>query len=289
MNGYGSHTFKLVNKQGKVHYCKFHLKSDQGIRNLTREQAGELAGRDPDHATRDLFSAIARKEYPSWTMNLQVMPEEKAKSYRWNIFDVTKVWPHGDYPLIPIGRLTLNRNPENYFAEIEQVAFSPSHVVPGIEPSVDRMLQGRLFSYPDTHRHRLGVNYSQLPVNRPICPVSNYQRDGFMAIHNGGNKPNYEPNSQNGPQAAGPAVSFTSMELLGQTGRFPIALTKDDFLQPAKLFAIQDKEAQERMVNNIATHLCNAKPHIRKRQLEHFRKADKQWASRIEKAMAKSK
>lgn len=192
MHGFGSHTFKLVNSRNQVHYCKFHLKTDQGIRNLSREEAEELAGKDPDYATRDLFNAIARREFPSWTMYVQVMPEADAVRYRWNIFDVTKVWPHGDYPLIRVGKLVLDRNPDNFFAEIEQAAFSPSHLVPGIEASVDRMLQGRLFAYPDTHRHRLGPNVAQIPVNRPThAPVAHYQRDGLMSVNgNFGAAPN---------------------------------------------------------------------------------------------------
>lgn len=291
MNGYGSHTFKLVDSQNRVHYCKFHIKSDQGIRNLTREQAIDLAGKDPDYATRDLFNAIVRKEYPSWTVSIQVMPEEDTLKYRWNIFDVTKVWPHADYPLIKIGRIVLNRNPENYFAEIEQAAFSPSHSVPGIEASVDRMLQGRLFSYPDTHRHRLGPNYTQIPVNRPLnAQVAHYQRDGFMTVNgNFGSAPNYEPNSLGGPTAVGPAIgiTFTPMELSGKVGRFPIRHTDDDFKQPAKLYAIQSTDGQARMVSNLADSLAGIKPHLRRRQMEHFKKADKQWANRIEKEVAK--
>jgi catalase len=292
MNGYGSHTFKLVNAKNEVHYCKFHFKTDQGIKNLTRLQASELAGKDPDHATRDLFTAIAKKDYPSWTLHIQVMPEADAQKYRWNIFDVTKVWPHGDYPLIPVGKMVLNRNPTNYFAEIEQAAFSPSHLVPGIEASVDRMLQGRLFSYPDTHRHRLGPNYTQIPVNRPQnAHVNNYQRDGFMCVNgNFGSAPNYEPNSVGGPTAVGPAIgiTFTPMELNGTVGRFPIALSDADFKQPAKLYEIQSKEGQERMVGNLAAAMSGAKPHIRRREMAHFKRSDKQWAGRLEKELAKA-
>lgn len=291
MNGYGSHTFKLVNAKNEVHYCKFHFKTDQGIKNLTRTQAGSLAGKDPDHATRDLFTAIAKKDFPSWTMYLQIMPEADAQKYRWNIFDVTKVWPHGDYPLIPVGKMVLNRNPTNYFAEIEQAAFSPSHTVPGIEASVDRMLQGRLFSYPDTHRHRLGVNYTQIPVNRPQnAQVNHYQRDGFMAVNgNFGSAPNYEPNSLGGPAAVGPAIgiTFTPTELEGKIGRFPIPLTDTDFKQPAKLYEIQSKEGKDHLVENMAVSLSGAKQHIRRRQVQHLKRSDKQWGNRVEKELAK--
>lgn len=292
MNGYGSHTFKLVDAQNRVHYCKFHVKSNQGIRNLTREQAVELAGKDPDHATRDLFEAIARKDFPSWTLSIQLMPEADAAKYRWDIFDVTKVWPHGDYPLIKVGRLVLDRNPDNYFAEIEQAAFSPSHLVPGIEASVDRMLQGRLFSYPDTHRHRLGVNYTQIPVNRPRnAQVAHYLRDGFMAVNgNFGSAPNYEPNSYGGPAPSGPAigVTFTPLELSGTVGRHPIPRTKDDFVQAARLYEIQPPDARERLIGNVADSISGAKPHICRRQLKHFQDANKSWGDALQKSLVKT-
>lgn len=291
MDGFGSHTFKLVNAQGKIHYCKFHMKSDQGIRNLTREQARELASRDPDYATRDLFNAIAKGDYPSWTLSLQVMPEENIANYRWNSFDVTKVWPHGDYPLIKVGKIVLNRNPENFFAEIEQVAFSPSHLVPGIEASVDRMLQGRLFSYPDTHRHRLGPNYTQIPVNRPLnAQIAHYQRDGLMCVNgNFGSAPNYEPNSLGGPTGVGlgtTGIACTPLELNGKVGRHPIPHTQEDFVQAANLWKLQSAEAKTRLVGNVAASMSGAKPHIRRRQMENFKKADKDWADRIEKEIA---
>ncbi|KAK2169480.1 hypothetical protein LSH36_9g00000 [Paralvinella palmiformis] len=172
MNGYGSHTFKLVNAKEEAVYCKFHYKTNQGIKNLTGKQAREIEGTDPDYAVRDLYNAIARGDYPSWTLYFQIMTFEEAENFRWNPFDLTKVWPLSDYPLIPVGQITLNRNPKNYFTEVEQVAFSPAHLVPGIEPSPDKMLQGRLFSYGDTHRHRLGTNYLQFPVNCPYKVLS---------------------------------------------------------------------------------------------------------------------
>jgi catalase len=168
MNGYGSHTFKLVNDAGQAVYCKFHFKTDQGIRNLPADEAERLASADPDYAIRDLYNAIAGGHFPSWTMYVQTMTFEQAERQRFNPFDVTKVWSHKDFPLVEVGRMVLNRNPANYFAEVEQIAFAPAHMVPGIEPSPDKMLQGRLFSYADTHRHRLGVNYQQIPINRPF-------------------------------------------------------------------------------------------------------------------------
>lgn len=200
LNSYGSHTFKLVNAKGVAHYCKFHFKTAQGIKNLPTEKAGELEGKDPDYSIRDLFNAIAKGDFPSWNMFLQIMPFEEAEKVKFNPFDVTKVWSQKEYPLIPVGKFTLDRNPNNYFAEVEQIGFAPDHLVPGIEPSPDRMLQGRLFSYSDTHRHRIGPNYLQLPVNCPYrVSVKNYQRDGPMTFNdNQGGAPNYFPNSFEG-------------------------------------------------------------------------------------------
>jgi len=184
MNGYSSHTFVWVNAKGERFFVKKHFKTCQGSKNFTGAEAAEVAKNDPDSATRDLFGAIKKGDFPQWDMFVQVMPEKEADNYRFDVFDITKIWPHSDYPLIPVGKLTLNRNPENYFAEIEQSAFSPSHLVPGIEPSNDKMLQGRLFSYPDTHRHRLGGNYDQIPVNCPYrARVAHNQRDGLMQVN----------------------------------------------------------------------------------------------------------
>lgn len=183
MNGYGSHTFKLVNEQGNPVYCKFHLKTDQGIKCLPAEKAHKLSADDPDYSIHDLFNAIAEQRYPSWSVYIQVMTFAQAERFRWNPFDLTKVWPHGEFPLIPVGRVVLDRNPANYFAEVEQLAFSPANLVPGIEPSPDKMLQARLFAYNDTHRHRLGANYAQIPVNCPLRTIKmrNYSRDGPMS------------------------------------------------------------------------------------------------------------
>lgn len=199
MNGYSSHTFVWVNKAGERFFVKQHYKTDQGNKSLTADEAGEITKQDPNSATRDLFNSIKDGQHPSWTLYIQVMPEKEAENYRFDVFDVTKVWPHSDYPLIQVGKLVLDRNPQNYFNEIEQAAFSPSHLVPGIEPSNDKMLQGRLFSYPDTHRHRLGANYDQIPVNCPYrARVANNQRGGFMQVNGGfGSEANYEPNTVN--------------------------------------------------------------------------------------------
>ncbi len=200
MHGFGSHTFSLWNSKGERFWVKFHVKTKQGIQDFTREEAIRMAGGDPDHATRDLFDAIARGDYPRWGFFIQVMPEQAAETYHVNPFDLTKVWPYRDYPLIEVGELVLNRNPENYFAEVEQAAFAPANVVPGIGFSPDKMLQARILSYPDAHRHRMGANYQALPVNRPRCPVHHYHRDGHLRFDgNSGASPNYEPNSFGGP------------------------------------------------------------------------------------------
>lgn len=290
MNGYSSHTLKLANQAGKVHYCKWHFKTDQGIRNFTAEEAAKLAGTDPDYATRDLFAAIERREFPTWTVYVQVMTEEQARNAPVNILDVTKVWPHAQYPLQPLGRLCLNRNPQNYFAEIEQVAFSPSHLVPGIEATNDKMLQGRLFSYPDTHRHRLGPNYTQIPVNRALGsrqPPMNHQRDAFMTVtDNGSAAPNYEPNSYRTDAQVQPSAAYSRFTASGIVARHPVKLTDADFAQAGRLYAIQPPEAKARMVSNIVGHLKNAKPSIRNRQIAHFKRVDKELGGRIEQGIA---
>lgn len=192
MHGYSGHTFKWINDKGEFHYVQVHVRADKGFKTLTNEEAGDLAGSNPDYGQQELFESIERSEFPSWTVYVQTMTPAQAEAFRYNVLDLTKVWPHSEFPLRPVGKIELNKNVENYFAEIEQVAFSPSHLVPGIEASADPVLQSRLFSYPDTHRHRLGVNYQQLPVNAPLVPIANFQRDGFAAFNNQGARPNYQ-------------------------------------------------------------------------------------------------
>ena len=196
MNGYGSHTYMWVNAAGEKTWVKFHFKTDQGAEILTEEEAAAIRGENPDYHIEDLYKAIGAGEHPTWTVKVQVMPYEDAASYRFNPFDLTKVWPHSDYPEIPIGKLTLNRNPDNYFAQIEQAAFEPSALVPGIGFSPDKMLLGRVFAYADTHRYRIGPNYHQLPVNQPKVPVNTYTFDGPMAYHHQGDAPVYAPNTK---------------------------------------------------------------------------------------------
>jgi catalase len=283
MNGFSSHTFKWYNAQGEYFWVQYHFKTEQGIRNFTREEATRMAGENPDHATRDLYEAVERGEFPAWRVCVQIMPPDKAKTYRWNIFDITKVWPHADYPLIEIGRMVLNRNPENYFAEIEQSAFCPGNLVPGIAPSPDKMLQARLVSYHDAHLYRLGTNYQLLPVNAPkACKASNYQRDGHMRLDaNGGGRPNYWPNSMGGPEPD-PSVAEPPTDLEGQGGRHPQRLTDDDFFQAGELYRrVMSDTDRDHLIGNIVAHLGGAKKRIQLRQTALFFKADPDYGRRV--------
>ncbi|VEN55345.1 unnamed protein product, partial [Callosobruchus maculatus] len=281
MNGYGSHTFKLVNKEGKFVYCKFHYKTDQGIKCIDAKKADELAGTNPDYSIKDLYNAIANKDYPSWTFYIQVMTPEQAASCKFNPFDLTKVWPHSEYPLNKVGKMVLNRNPENYFAEVEQIAFSPGHMVPGIEPSPDKMLLGRIFSYGDTHRHRLGPNYLQLPVNCPY-KVKNYQRDGAACYYNQGGQPNYHPNSFGGPENDTWAKSLRKpYSVAGDVSRYDTG-DEDNFSQPRVFYQkTLDKAAQDRMIANIVGHLSNAADFIQDRTVKMFSNVDKTLGERL--------
>ncbi|KAF1800487.1 catalase-like domain-containing protein [Mucor lusitanicus] len=287
MHGFGSHTFKLVDKEGKFKYIKWHFKTKQGVKNLKPDEAAELEGTNPDYATQDLFEAIERGDFPAWDVFIQIMEPKDAKTYRWNPFDVTKVWPHKDYPLHPVGKFTLNKNPENYFAEVEQAAFSPSHLVPGVDTSADRLLQGRLFSYPDTHRHRLGTNYKQIPVNAPKCEVNTYQRDGPMVVNgNYGSAANYGPNSVGGPvQNNIVGSTFAAEEIEGLIGRFSYDVTDDDFAQAGNLYRLMDEENKNDLCKNIAGDLVKVRKEIVERQLPHFERADPDYRQRVEKFM----
>lgn len=289
LNGYSSHALKVVNAQGVPHLVQWHFKTNQKIKNLSDAQAGKIAGDDADYATRDLFDSIERGDFPSWNVFVQVMTMEQVATYRWNPYDVTKVWPHKDFPLRPVGRLTLNRNPENYFAEVEQAAFSPSHMVPGIEPSLDKMLQGRLFSYPDTHRHRLGVNYTSIPINTPFAArVANYQRDGAAVVNgNGGSGPNYEPNSAGGPVQAGAYAAVHKFPVQGVAERAIVPITDDDFAQAGNLYRLLSASEKTDLVNNIVGSMSGAKKHIQQRQVAHFKRADPEYGARIEAGLLK--
>lgn len=286
MNGYSSHTLKFVNKDGEVYFVKLHFKTDSGIKNLSSNEADRLKSEDADYATRDLFNSIQTGKYPSWTFYIQAMPEKEAEKYQWNILDITKVWPQKDYPLIKVGKLVLNKNPENYFAETEQVAFSPGHMVPGIEPSLDKMLQGRLFSYPDTHRHRLGVNYQQLPINCPYrTKVANGQRDGAAAFNNQGNAPNYEPNSFSGAVES-KKFSIAPFKVDGVVSRLKTQHNNCDYVQPGVLYSrVMDDNQRTNTVENIIGHLKNAKTFIQERQVKVFYKVYPEFGMRIAKGL----
>lgn len=286
MNGYGSHTFKMINADGKPIYCKFHFKTNQGIKNLDASRADELAGSDPDYSIRDLYNSIAKGEFPSWTLKIQVMTFEQAEKVSFNPFDLTKVWPQADFPLMPVGRMVLDRNPSNYFAEVEQIAFAPSHLVPGIEPSPDKMLQGRLFAYTDTHRHRLGANYMQLPVNCPYrVALKNYQRDGPMnSTDNQGGAPNYYPNSFSGPEPCAFArkLQNSAYKVSGDVNRYETGDSEDNFAQPSVFYRrVLDETARKRLVSNIVNHLCNASPFIQERTVKNFTQVDADFGRQL--------
>jgi catalase len=276
MNGYTSHTYMWYNKKGEHVWIKLHFKTEQGIRNFTGEEASRMRDIDPDCATRDLYDSIAKSEHPSWRVEVQVMTPEQAKTYKFDPFDITKVWPHADFPPMEFGRLTLNRNPENYFAEVEQAAFSPGNFVPGIGPSPDKMLQGRLFSYHDTHRHRLGPNYHLLPVNAPkASPMNSYQRDGAMRLdNNGGGGPNYWPNTFGGPNPD-PDIIVPALDITGMAARHAYVLGDIDFVQAGVLYRKVMAEMDRRhLVANIVSHLKNAQKRLQLRQTALFYKAD---------------
>ena len=262
---------------------QYHFKTDQTIKNLTREEARDLCGSDPDHATRDLHDAIARGEFPSWTLEMQILTPEQANDFAWDILDITKVWPHGEVPPVTIGKLVLNRNPVNYFAEVEQAAFCPGNVVPGIAVSPDKMLQARVFSYHDTHIHRLGPNYHLIPVNAPKhAPETSYQRDGFMRTDlNGGNGPNYWPNSMGGPAPA-PEALEPLFEVEGPAGRHAYQYPNDDFVQAGNLYRhVMTEGDRKNLVGNIVAHLGNAPVRIQRRQAAIFFKADPDYGRRV--------
>jgi catalase len=284
MNGYGSHTFKWTNAEGESFWVKYHFKTEQGVQNLRPEDAVRLAGVDPDYSTRDLYAAIEEKDFPVWRLYVQIMPLEDAATYRFDPFDVTKVWSHMDYPLIEVGKMVLDRNPKNYFAEVEQAAFSPGNFVPGIGPSPDKMLQGRLFAYSDAHRYRLGGNYQQLPINRPQNEVSNYGRDGVMRFgDNGGGSVNYEPNSFGGPNES-PADAPAPFEVTGFADAVPYD-HHDHYTQAGDLYRLLSDEEKERLVQNLIDALKPVKQDIQERQIDHFVKADAEYGARIAKGL----
>ena len=286
MHGFGSHTFSFINNKQERYWVKFHFKSQQGIKNLTVERATELAGTDPDYAGRDLFEAIERKEFPRWTLKVQVMPEKDAETYHLNPFDLTKVWPHKDYPLIEVGTLELNRNPENFFAEVEQAAFSPSNVVPGIGFSPDRMLQARLFAYGDAARYRLGVNHHQIPVNAARCPVHSFHRDGAMRVDgNYGGQLAYAPNSQ-GEWADQPDFREPPLKISGAAGHWDHRVDEDHFEQPGNLFRLMSQAQKQALFENTARSLSGVSQAVQQRHIAHCTKADPFYGAGVSRALA---
>ncbi|MCC7007081.1 MAG: catalase [Ottowia sp.] len=288
MDGFGSHTFSLINADGQRIWAKWHLKTAQGIKNLSAEDAVRLAGEDPDYAQRDLFHAIANGDFPKWHVFVQLMTEAQAAQQNNNPFDLTKVWPHKDFPLIPVGTLTLHRNPENYFAEVEQAAFSPANVVPGMGFSPDKMLQGRLFAYHDAHLYRVGTNHQHLPINRPRCPMHNQQRDGAMRFDdNGGSTINYATVDAQGTGSGDMGHGEPAWTLQGMAGRFDGRSEEDNYRQAGDLFRLMTPDAQDRLTTNIANAMRSVSTEIQQRQLAHFDQADPRYGQAVAKKLGR--
>lgn len=281
MHGFGSHTYSFINAANERFWVKFHFKSMQGIENLTEEEAAKLIGEDRESHQRDLYAAIERGDFPKWRVMVQVMPEADAEKTPYNPFDLTKVWPHKDYPPIEAGVLTLNRNPDNYHADVEQSAFSPANVVPGIGHSPDKMLQFRIFSYADAHRYRVGVNADALPVNRPRCPVHNYHRDGVMRFDgNAGGAVNYEPNSFGGPKED-PSVKEPPLRISGDADRYDHREGNDDYTQAGNLFRLMSDAQKKSLMDAIAGAMAPVPEDIQRRQIAHFAKADPAYGAGV--------
>ncbi|TDQ75191.1 catalase [Sphingobacterium yanglingense] len=280
MHGYGSHTFSMINANNEKVFVKFHFRTQQGIKNLTADEADQMRAKDMDYAQRDLYTSIENGDFPKWKLYIQVMTDEQTKTFKWNPFDLTKVWSQKDYPLIEVGVLELNENPDNYFAHVEQAAFAPAHVVDGISFSPDKMLQGRILSYPDAHRYRLGANFEQIPVNRCPFMVNNYQRDGYMRVDgNGGSTPNYFPNSfdesREATEYAEPALLLDSA-IADHYDRN--ANDDDHYTQPGDLYRLLDNEQKNHLVANIVGAMSGIegpkRDEIVMRQLCHWFRAD---------------
>jgi catalase len=293
MNGYGSHTYMWMNAEGAKFWVKYHFHTNQGVKCFTNAEAQATAGQDADFHRRDLFEAIKRGEFPSWTLFVQVMPYSEARNYRFNPFDLTKTWSHKDYPLIKVGTMTLNRNPDNFFAQIEQAAFSPGNLVPGIGLSPDKMLLGRAFAYNDAHRVRIGTNFNQLPVNRPKVPVQTYQFDGHMAYEHSGNAPTYVPNSFGRPWADETGIAVDGWEAHGEMMRSAYTLHSedDDFGQPGHLVRnVFTEEQRGLLVEQIVASLDGVGSPVRENVFEYWTQIDPDVGLKIaEAADAKQK
>ncbi len=285
MNGYGSHTFMWINANGERFWVKYHFKTEQGIENFTDAEAKAMTVEDPDYHRRDLRTAIDKKDYPVWRLEMQIMPFNDAATYRFNPFDLTKVWPHSDYPPITVGRLVLDRNPENFFAEIEQSSFEPSNMVPGVGPSPDKMLLGRMFSYPDAHRYRIGTNYLQLPVNQPKTEVHSYNKDGSMRYRHNGNQPVYAPNSYGGPQADPERYADGGWHTSGEIMRsaYTRHAEDNDFGQAGTLYRkVLSATDRDHLVNNIVSHMSQGvERFIQERAVALWLQVDEELGTRI--------
>lgn len=289
MNGYSSHTYMWTNAGGERFWVKYHFKTDQGIDFFTQEEADRMAGEDADYHRRDLFQSIDGGDHPSWTLKVQIMPFEEAKTYRFNPFDLTKVWPHGDYPLHEVGRMTLDRNPTDFHSQIEQLAVQPNNAVPGTGPSPDRMLLARLISYADAHRARLGVNYQQIPVNQPRCPVHSYSKGGAMRMDLVSD-PVYAPNSKGGPAAS--PEQYPVADTWSADGEFVRSAYEahpedDDFVQAGTLVReVMDDEQRDRLVANVVGHLSDGvSDPVLSRAFEYWRAIDKDTGDRVAEQM----
>lgn len=286
MNGYSSHTYMWVNAEGEKFWVKYHFHTEQGVENLTNAEAAQLAGEDADFHRRDLFDAIARKEYPSWRFSVQIMPYAEAATYRFNPFDLTKTWSHKDYPLHEVGRFTLNENPVNHYAQIEQAAFSPSNTVPGTGLSPDKMLLARVFSYPDAQRHRIGTNYNQLPVNAPITPTNSYDKEGFMQYHHSGDAPVYAPNSygREYTDTQGPVDNGWEADGTMVRAAYTLHAEDDDFGQAHTLVReVYDDAERARLVETVVgSLLAGVSDPVAERVFTYWKNIDTEVGEAIE-------
>jgi catalase len=281
MHGFGSHTFSFINARSERHWVKFHLLTQQGIANLTDAEAEALVGKDRESSHRDLYESIERGEFPRWTLCVQVMPEREASSCPYNPFDLTKVWPHGDYPLIEVGVMELNRNPENHFADVEQAAFNPANVVPGIGFSPDRMLQGRLFSYGDAQRYRLSVNHAMIPVNAAKCPIHSYHRDGLMRVDgNGGGTTPYAPNTRS-EWLSQPEYKEPPLSIEGSADHWNHRVDDDYYSQPGKLFRLMSDAQKQALFENTARAIAGVSKPVQQLHIEHCRLADPAYGAGV--------
>jgi len=285
MHGFGSHTFSFISAANERHWVKFHFRCEQGIENLTDAEAEAIVGKDRESHQRDLYNAIERGDFPKWKLCVQIMPEKDASKVPYNPFDLTKIWPHKDYPLIDVGVMELNRNPENFFAEVEQSAFNPAQVVPGIGFSPDKMLQARLFSYGDAQRYRLGVNLHQIPVNAPRCPVNSYHRDGPMRVDgNHGSTLHYEPNSY-GEWQEQPDYREPPLSIEGAADHWNHRVDEDYYSQPGALFRLMSPAQQKALFENTARAMGDAPEEIKRRHIEHCGKADPTYGAGVAAAL----